>query len=260
LKGKGIIGGSSTTKLLPFKCDILKDDANGTNVCNETKLASDGVRVILGPDIISSQLIPGVPLGQFFNVNALGDKVKTVYLPNGDRGLRGLKNPISELSNQQVLLFTNGALSGCMCVVAKDNKNLYMFHVGKHGNDTSPWSTNTDGARMVLENAEKLVGATSVVSKQVSGIQDLVDFCSENFNQTVVLYCGHGEKYKSRKNVELFDYNIPQKGNPLRVGNSVTLVSNVEGRTKISTLCDDMVIDPNSCNTTSVLNKIVSFM
>ncbi|ENO8417896.1 cytotoxin [Vibrio mimicus] len=259
LKGKGVIGGESTTKQLPFKCDIVKYDKNGFKSALGTDQAQYGVNVITGKDITSAQLIPGTPLGQFYNTNSFSGEVSVVYIPNGDRGLTAVKVPLSDIEKNQKILVSSGALSGCTSVTAMDKNNLYVFHVGKSGNDTSPWKTNKDGAAMVKQCAEKLSGASSQNSGAVSELQSLVDYCSKTFKQTAIQYCGHGEKIKSPKNVNVFDYNTPQKNKPFRVGNHVTLISNSNGKLNISTLCDDMWIDSKRYNTQSIGNKVVKF-
>ncbi|MQD07247.1 cytotoxin, partial [Vibrio parahaemolyticus] len=64
-------------------------------------------------------------------------------------------------------------------------------------------------------------------------------------------------QYSGRKNIHLFDYNTPQKNNPLRVGNNLILVSHSDnGSLSISTLCDDMIINSKTCETNSVNSKL----
>ncbi|ENM5780077.1 cytotoxin [Vibrio mimicus] len=257
LKGKGVVGGESTTTQLPFTCDIVKYDKNGFKSSSGIDQAQHGVQVITGKNITSAQLIPGTPLGQYYNTNSFSDTVSVVYIPNGDRGLAALKVPLSDLEKNNTILISSGALSGCTSITARDKKNLYVFHVGKSGNDTSPWKTNKDGAAMVQQCAEKMSGVRSQSSGKNSDLQSLVDFCSRAFQHTVVQYCGHGEKLHTPKNVSLFDYNTPQKNKPFRVGNHLTLISHSNDKFKISTLCDDMWIDKKKCNTQSIDNKVV---
>ncbi|EIE7520490.1 cytotoxin [Vibrio parahaemolyticus] len=257
LKGKGVIGGESKTTQLPFICDVVKYDKNGFKSASETDQAQYGVKVITGKNITSAQLIPGTPLGQFYNTNSFSDDLCVVYIPNGDRGLTAFKVPLSDIKQDKSILVSSGALSGCTSVTARDNQYIYVFHVGKNGNDTSPWKTNKDGAAMVQQCAEKLSGVKSQSSGKNSELQSLVNFCSKAFKNTAIQYCGHGEKIKTPKNVSLFDYNSPQKNTPFRVGNHLTLISNSNGRVNISTLCDDMSINKTKCNTQSIESKVV---
>lgn len=257
LKGKGVVGGESTTTQLPFTCDIVKYDKNGFKSSSGIDQAQHGVQVITGKNITSAQLIPGTPLGQFYNTNSFSDKVSVVHIPNGDRGLVALKVPLSDIDKNKNVLISSGALSGCTSVTARDNNNLYVFHVGKNGNDTSPWKTNKDGVLMVRQCAEKMSGVSSQSSGAVSELQSLVNYCSKAFKQTAIQYCGHGEKIQTPKNVNIFDYNTPQKNKPFRVGNHLTLISHSNDKFKISTLCDDMWIDKKKCNTQSIDNKVV---
>ncbi|EGQ7900808.1 cytotoxin [Vibrio parahaemolyticus] len=260
LKGKGIIGGESTTTQLPFKCDIVKYDKNGFKSASGINQAQFGIQVITGKEITSAQLIPGTPLGQFYNTNSFSDQVSVVYIPNGERGLTALKVPLSDIEKNKNILVSSGALSGCTSVTAMDKNNLYVFHVGKSGNDTSTWKTNKDGAAMVKQCAEKMSGVSSQSSGVVSELQSLVNYCSKAFEQATIQFCGHGEKIKNPKNVNVFDYNKPQKNKPFRVGNHVTLISNSNGNLHISTLCDDMWIDNKRYNTQSIDNKVVKFV
>lgn len=101
LKGKGIVGGESKTKQLPFTCDIVKYDKNGFKSALGTDQAQYGVNVIAGKDITSAQLIPGIPLGQFYNTNLFGDNLSVVHVPNGDRGITAIKVPLSDIKNNQ---------------------------------------------------------------------------------------------------------------------------------------------------------------
>ncbi|EKC5523701.1 TPA: cytotoxic necrotizing factor Rho-activating domain-containing protein [Vibrio parahaemolyticus] len=257
LKGKGIVGGESTTKQLPFTCDIVKYDKNGFESALGTDQAKYGVKVITGKNIASAQLIPGTPFGQFYNTNSFSENLSVVYIPNGDRGLTALKAPLSDIKKNQQILVSSGALSGCASVTARDNKNIYIFHVGKSGNDTSPWKTNKDGAAMVQRCAEKLSGVRSQSTEKSSELQSLVDFCSKAFKSTAIQYCGHGEKVKAPKNVSLFDYNAPKKNKPFRVGNHLTLISNSNGKVNISTLCDDMSINKTKYSTESLESTVV---
>ncbi|EGR4218164.1 cytotoxin [Vibrio cholerae] len=257
LKGKGIVGGESTTKQLPFTCDIIKYDKNGFKSALATDQAQYGVNVITGKNIASAQLIPGTPLGQFYNTNSFSENLSVVHVPNGDRGITALKVPLSDIKKNQKILVSSGALSGCTSVTARDKNNMYVFHVGKSGNDTSPWKTNKDGAAMVQQCAEKLSGVRTQSTGKCSELQSLVNFCSKAFEQTTIQYCGHGEKVKAPKNVSLFDYNSPQNKIPFRVGNHLTLISNLNGKVYISTLCDDMSINKTRCSTESLESKVV---
>ncbi|WP_188014099.1 cytotoxic necrotizing factor Rho-activating domain-containing protein [Photobacterium damselae] len=254
LKGKGIIGVKNGNTQLPFKCTIINDDKKGMIINQDTNIATNGIKVISGDAIQSAQLIPGTPLGQFYNKRVLDNTVTVVTVPNGQRGVNGIKIPLSNISTDKKVLFSNGALSGCLVFTAIDNNNLYIFHVGKDGNDTSPWKTNIDGANLILKHIEKLLDQK--VESPNQGIQDLIDFCSKNLKHTIIQYCGHGETYINKKNIDLFDYNTPQKNNPLRIGNNLTLINpSVDGKLQISTLCDDMSINANTCETSSVLSK-----
>ncbi|WP_281961612.1 cytotoxic necrotizing factor Rho-activating domain-containing protein [Vibrio parahaemolyticus] len=257
LKGKGIVGGDSKTKQLPFTCDIIKLDKKGFKSALGTDLAQYGVNVITGKDIKSAQLIPGTPLGQFYNTNSFSDNLSVVHVPNGDRGVTALKVSLSDIKKNQKILVSSGALSGCTSVTARDNNSMYVFHVGKSGNDTSPWKTNKDGAAMVQQCAEKLSGVRSQSTGKSSDLQSLVNFCSKAFLQTTIQYCGHGEKVKAPKNVSIFDYNSPQKKTHFRVGNHLTLISNSNGKVNISTLCDDMSINKTRCSTESIGSRVV---
>ncbi|EGQ8304597.1 cytotoxin [Vibrio parahaemolyticus] len=259
LKGKGIVGGESTTKQLPFTCDIVRYDKNGFRSASGTDQAQYGVNVITGKNITSAQLIPGTPLGQFYNTNSFSDNLSVVHVPNGDRGITALKIPLSDIKKNQKILVSSGALSGCTSVTAKDSYNMYVFHVGKSGNDTSSWKTNKDGAAMVQQCAEKLSGVRSQNTGECSELQSLVNFCSQAFVQTAIQYCGHGEKVKAPKNVSLFNYNLPRKNTPFRVGNHVTLISNSNDKLHMSTLCDDMSINKKRCSTESLESKVVKF-
>ncbi|EJG1803650.1 TPA: cytotoxic necrotizing factor Rho-activating domain-containing protein [Vibrio parahaemolyticus] len=256
LKGKGIIGVKGGDNKLPFKCTIIHDDKNGAYISQGTNLATNGIKSIAGDSVRAAQLIPGTPLGQFYNSAPLDGSFNVVHLPNGQRGVNGLKVPLSEFSSEKNFLFSNGALSGCMTCTAIDKDNLYIFHVGKDGNDTSPWKTNVDGSRLIQKNMKMLLSQN--YDSLNNGIQGLIDYCSKNFDKAIIQYCGHGEQYSGPKNIHLFDYNTPQKNNPLRVGNSLTLVSHSDdGSLKISTLCDDMIINSKTCETNSVVSKLV---
>ncbi|ODY17325.1 cytotoxin [Vibrio parahaemolyticus] len=256
LKGKGIIGAKGGDNKLPFQCTIINDDKNGVYISHGTNSATNGIRSMVGDSVRAAQLIPGTPLGQFFNSAPLDGSFNVVHLPNGQRGVNGLVVPLSAFSSEKKFLFSNGALSGCMTCTAIDKQNLYIFHVGKDGNDTSPWKTNVDGSRLIQKNMKMLLGQNS--DSLNNGIQGLIDYCSKNVDQAVIQYCGHGEQYIGLKNVHLFDYNTPQKSNPLRVGNSLTLVSYSDnGSLNVSTLCDDMIINPKTCETNSVNSKLV---
>ncbi|HCE2735448.1 TPA: T3SS2 effector GTPase-activating deamidase VopC [Vibrio parahaemolyticus] len=256
LKGKGIIGMKGGDNKLPFKCTIVNDDKNGAHLSQGTNLATNGIKSMAGDSVRAAQLIPGTPLGQFYNSAPLDDSFNVVHLPNGQRGVNGLKIPLSEFYSEKNFLFSNGALSGCMTCTAIDKNNLYIFHVGKDGNDTSPWKTNVDGSSLIQKNMKMLLGQNS--DSLNNGIQGLIDYCSKNFDKAIIQYCGHGEQYSGRKNIHLFDYNTPQKNNPLRVGNNLTLISHSDnGSLSISTLCDDMIINSKTCETNSVNSKLV---
>ncbi|MCD1245973.1 cytotoxic necrotizing factor Rho-activating domain-containing protein [Vibrio cholerae] len=257
LKGKGVINGESTSKQLPFTCDVVRYDKNGFKSSSCINQSQDGVQVITGDHIRSAQLIPGTPLGQFYNTNAFSENVNVVYIPNGDRGLTALKIPLSEIEKNKNILISFGALSGCTSVTAIDSDCLYVFHVGKKSNDSSSWKTNQDGAEMVRKCAENLSGVSSQSCKSFSELQSLVNYCSNAFSKTAIQYCGHGEKIKTPQNVITFDYNTPQKSNPIRVGSNLTLINNFNGKINISTLCDDMTIDKNRYDTKSIDHKVV---
>ncbi|KOY30317.1 cytotoxin [Vibrio parahaemolyticus] len=259
LKGKGIVGGESKTKQLPFICDIIKYDKNGFKSALGTDQAQYGVNVITGKDITSAQLIPGSPLGQFYNTNSFSDNLSVVHVPNGDRGITAVKIPLSNIKKNQKILISSGALSGCTSVTARDNNNMYVFHVGKSGNDTSPWKTNKEGAAMVQQCAEKLLGVRAQSTGKSSELQSLVNLCSKAFVQTTIQYCGHGEKVKAPKNVSIFDYNSPQKKTHFRVGNHLTLISNSNGNVHMSTLCDDMSINKEKYSTESLDSRVVKY-
>lgn len=258
LKGKGIIGAKNGNNQLPFKCTVINDDKNGRIINQDTNIVTNGITVTSGDSIQSAQLIPGTPLGQHYNKMVFDKNVLVIHIPNGQRGLNGLKISLSDIPENQKVLLSNGALSGCLvCTAIDENKNFYIFHVGKDGNDTSPWKTNIDGAQLLLQHMEKLLNKKAESTNQ--GIQDLIDFCSKNLTSSAIQYCGHGEKYKPQKSIELFDYNTPQKNNPLRIGNNLTLInSSLNGRCQISTLCDDMRINSKSCETSSINSKYVT--
>lgn len=259
LKGKGIIHGDSTSKQLPFTCDIVRYDKNGFKSSSGIDQSQYGVQVITGDHITSAQLIPGTPLGQFYNTNSFSENVNVVYIPNGDRGLTALKIPLSDIEKNKNVIISCGALSGCTSVTAVDRNSLYVFHVGKKSNDSSSWKTNQDGAEMVRKCAENLSGSgvSSKSCESLSELQSLVNYCSNTFIKTVIQYCGHGERIKTPQNVNTFDYNTPQKNKPFRVGNHLTLINNFNNKINVSTLCDDMWIDKKTYDTKSIDHKVV---
>lgn len=258
LAGKGIMSSNENAKTLSFSCDVIRNDSKSQKIAKNTTNLETGMKRFSGDQVKASELIPGTPLGQYYNEQRFSPETQIVYYPNGDKGLTGFVIPLKELEKTPQALFYTGALSGCLSVVGQDGKNMYLFHAGKDGNDSSSWSTNKEGARCVAQTVEQLVGKSG--AENVHSIQDLVNFCAQHFKQSVVQYCGHGERLVVPKNVTSFDYNTPQKGNPLRVGNCVTSVAQVNGKLQINVLSDDMKIDSTNCQTQSLVSKITQLV
>lgn len=57
-----------------------------------------------GDSVRAAQLIPGTPLGQFYNSAPLDDSFNVVHLPNGQRGVNGLKIPLSEFYSEKIFI------------------------------------------------------------------------------------------------------------------------------------------------------------
>lgn len=259
LIGKGIVDGKVINDKLPVMCDYVRIDKESDCLNNNQINKVDGINSYNGNCTKSSEIIPGTPMGNYYNKQTFGSNLKVMQLDNGNCGTVGFRFDITQIKANEPLLIHGGALSGCTMVYGVKDNYFYAFHSGRPGNDTSAWQTKTDGSKTIIDSHKKLTNSGSQV-EGYTDIQVLADYLSDNFDFSMMTFCGHGESINTSKNVTSFDYNsasITVGDDKARVANSMAILTNDNGKIKISLLGDDLAIDKTSLTTESKTHVIM---
>lgn len=260
LIGKGIISNKTENDHFPVKYDYVRNDRE-TDVLNKgTSNINYGIKCYNGDKIKSAEIIPGTPIGNYYNKQVFNQNLKIIQLDNGNCGTIGLKFDITKLTPDMPLLIHSGELSGCTTVYGLKDNFFYAFHSGQPGNDKSVWETETDGSKSIIDSHKKMMGSTVNIDNHADN-KILSDYLSENFDSAMMAFCGHGESVISKSNVTSFDYNKSSnaiEGDKSRVANTMAMLINKDGKIKINMFSDDMTIDNKTLQTESVDMKVLN--
>ncbi|HBO24651.1 MAG TPA: hypothetical protein DD649_17455 [Providencia sp.] len=254
LIGKGIISTKVVDSKLPIECDYVRFDKESEQLTNNILDIAYGLEVYSGKNIQSAEIILGTPIGNYYNKQEFSDNLKCIQLDNGNCGTVGFRFNLSQLKPEQPLLIHSGELSGCTMVFGIKDEHFYALHSGQPGNNKSEWETEIDGSKSIIDSHKKMTGSSTKTDGQINN-QVLTDYLHENFEYSIMTFCGHGENVNSQKNVISFDYNKSStliSKNEVRVANAIVVLTNDNGVIKMSSLSDDIAIDKNSLKTKSL--------
>ncbi|CNL83525.1 cytotoxic necrotizing factor Rho-activating domain-containing protein [Yersinia proxima] len=256
LVGKGIIATGQSTENLPISINQVRFDSQAREVIQNSGKTSSGITYFTGSDIESSELIPGLPLGNYFNQQRFDNILKVLTISNGDRGTVGCQFDLTQIEEGAPLLMNTSQLSGCTVVYAIKDNTFFSYHTGKNGNDTSGWKTSSDGVSSIIDAHSALTTSQHSHSDSMPDNQTLVDFLANNFDFYALTYCGHGEKVESNPNVFDYNQNRTLDDDKVRVGNAMALITRENGHIKVQTLSDDMTVNKSDLTTQSLAHRI----
>lgn len=254
LIGKGIISMEAKNDKLPVTYDYVISDKKHEILSKNISNVNFGIECYNGDKIKSAEIIPGTPMGNYYNKQTFNRDLKIIQLDNGNCGTVGFRLDINQLTPDRPLLIHGGELSGCTMVYGLKDNYFYAFHSGQPGNDKSIWETEKDGSKSIIESHKKITGSTSDTDKEIDN-ETLSSYLHNNFDISMMAFCGHGETIDSKKNVLSFDYNKPSilvGENKSRVANAMAMLVNKGGVIEINMLSDDMTIDKKTLETDSM--------
>ncbi|XBS71656.1 cytotoxic necrotizing factor Rho-activating domain-containing protein [Acerihabitans sp. KWT182] len=261
LIGKGILSGKTLTDDLPFAYDYIISDNEHELLYKNISNKNDRIECYSGENTKSAEIIPGTPMGNYYNKQVFDANLKIIKLSNGNCGSVGFRFDINQLKLDKPLLIHGGALSGCTMVYGLKDNYFYAFHSGKEGNDASDWKTETEGSQSIIDSHKKLFD--SIYNKDMTTDNEiLADYLHNNFDVSMMAFCGHGEIVNNKENVIAFDYNkssFPVGEDKVRVANAMTMLINEKGVIKMKLLADDMTIDKYTLETESMASAISDF-
>ncbi|SFN55760.1 Rho-activating domain of cytotoxic necrotizing factor [Izhakiella capsodis] len=252
--GKGIISMEAKNDNLPVTYDYIISDKNHGILRENISSVNFGIECYNGDKIKSAEIIPGTPIGNYYNKQTFNHDLKIIQLDSGNCGTVGFRLDINQLTPDRPLLIHGGELSGCTMVYGLKDNYFYAFHSGQPGNDKSIWETKKDGSKSIIESHNKMTGSTSDTDKEID-IETLSSYLHDNFDICMMAFCGHGETIGSKKKVLSFDYNKPSilvGENKSRVANTMAMLVNKGGVIEINMLSDDMTIDKKTLETDSM--------
>ncbi|CRY01776.1 cytotoxic necrotizing factor [Yersinia enterocolitica] len=256
LVGKGIIATDKADQNLPTKMNLVRFNSQAQQRVQDTDKTFAGIICFSGVDTKSSELIPGSPLGNYFNQQRFDNNLKVLTIHNGNRGTLGCQFDLAQIEEGTALLINAGQLSGgTMAYAIKDNI-FFSYHAGKNGNDASEWETGSDGARSIIDAHNVLTSSPNPHSDAMANNQTLVDFLANNFDFYSLTYCGHGEKVVGNANV--FDYrqNKVTDNNKVQLGSAMALITRENDKVKVQTLSDNIMVNINGLTTQSLAHRI----
>ncbi|MBY0443584.1 MAG: hypothetical protein K2Q15_00035, partial [Burkholderiales bacterium] len=271
LVGCGIIAPSMDgIKAIPIQFDYIRHDQDISMPSSQPfSLASQEVKGLIntfdGAHMQAAELIPGTPLGNYFNQHQFGQELKILNMDNGQNGSVGIRINLSELPENTPLLISSGVLSGGTFIQAVKGDYLYAYNASTSKNNSSTWTTSIDGARSIIESHQKYGDTPKLEPANHVNNQTLVDFLSATCDFAVMTYCGHENKSDSMisqaaANISTFDYNASAKvDNHVQVGNAMALLIKQDGKIKIETLSDDMRINLSSRNIASANHQVSQY-
>lgn len=254
LIGKGIISREAKNDKFPVAYDYVRSDKECELLSKNISNVNYGIECYNGDKIKSAEIIAGTPMGNYYNKQTFNHDLKIIQLNNGNCGSIGFRLNINQLAPDKPLLIHGGGLSGCTMVYGLKDNYFYAFHSGKPGNDKSIWETEKDGSKSIIESHKKIIGSTPSADKQIDN-EMLSNYLHNNFDISMMAFCGHRENIDSKKNVLSFDYNKPStlvSENKSRVANAMAMLVNKGGVIEIDMLSDDMTIDQKTLETDSM--------
>ncbi|WP_172668225.1 cytotoxic necrotizing factor Rho-activating domain-containing protein [Yersinia enterocolitica] len=260
LVGKGIIATGKANQNLPTKMNLVRFDSQAQQRVQNTDKTPAGITCFSGGDTKSSELIPGLPLGNYFNQQRFDNNLKIITIDNGDRGTIGCQFDLAQIEEGTALLINAGELSGCTMAYAIKDDTFFSYHAGQHGNDASEWETGSDGARSIIDAHNILTSSQNPHSDAMVNNQTLVDFLADNFDFYSLTYCGHGEKVVGNTNVFDYNQNKVTDDNKVRLGSAMALITRENGKVKVQTLSDDMTVNKNDLTTQSLAHRMGEYI
>ncbi|WP_246169946.1 cytotoxic necrotizing factor Rho-activating domain-containing protein [Yersinia canariae] len=259
LVGKGVIAASKANTNLPMRINQVHFDSKAQQVVKNTAKPHPGITYFMGSATQSAELIPGLPLGNYFNQQHFDDNLKVLTVDNGDRGTIGCQFDLSQIEEGSTWLISAGELSGCTMAYAIKNNAFFIYHAGQNGNDTSEWETSSDGVRSIIDAHSALNASQNIQLDSMPNNQMLVNFLANNFDFYSLTYCGHGEQVEG--NPSVFDYNQNRTINDgeVRVGNAMALITKENGNVKVQILSDDMAVNKSDLTTQSLAHHISEY-
>ncbi|HDL6961780.1 TPA: hypothetical protein PXM28_001006 [Yersinia enterocolitica] len=256
LIGKGSIATNQSNANLPIRINQVRFDSQAQEVVQNTAKTSPGIIYFTGSDVKSSELIPGLPLGNYFNQQRFDSNLQILTIRNGDRGTLGCQFDLAQIEEGTALLINAGQLSGCTSAYAIKDDKFFIYHAGKNGNDASEWKTGSDGVSSIIDAHSALNASPNIQLDSTPDNQTLANFLANNFDFYSLTYCGHGEKVESNPNVFDYNQNRTLDDDKVRVGNAMALITRENGSIKVQTLSDDMTVNKSDLTTQSLAHRI----
>lgn len=256
LVGKGLVASRQLSEKMPITANYACFDRNTSKVIYDDQQANPGIRSFSGSGITSSELIPGLPLGNYYNKQIFSDNLKVMTVLNGDRGTIGCQFDLAQIEEGTALLINAGQLSGCTMAYGIKDNTFFSYHAGQDGNDTAEWKTSRDGIRSIIDTHNALSTNPKLEPGATPDTQMLVNFLESNFDFYALTYCGQGEKVESNPNIFDYNQNITIGDDKARVGNAMALITRQNGSIKVQTLSDDMTVNKSDLATQSLAHRI----
>lgn len=257
LIGKGIIDNNGSYDRLPFSISHVQNDAKRQEVCEESTASKPGLVYFTGKNITSAEILPGSPIGQYYHQTQFEDNLNVLEINNGDKGTFGISFDLNNVKEGEPLLICGGALSGCSVVFATKANKLFALHAGQHENEKAVWVTGKKGAESIAKSVALLTNEDPN-NIQCANNQELVNYLSSKFDQSVLVYCGDDIPLTSEHNVKYFDYDSTPENKDPRVGNALALVRKKQGKINVQVLGDDIAVDKNSFEARSLSSAVFS--
>lgn len=249
LIGKGVLAveGGAQASAPAGVVDCVRHDREGDKKGGDA-VSSDFIKYSHGSQAKAKELIPGTPIGNYYNKFQFGDTLRLIEIGNGLQGTVGVKFDTGALRDGDCCLFNSGALSGCTMVYALKAGMLYAYHAGTVKNGDGEWETATDGARSIVDAHRRLCGDQAPPDRPVGNNRELAAFLRDHFDHAMMVYSGKGETpdLADSGHVHHFDYNKTPLGQELAsVGNALALLKKTGDSLSLEFLGDSMRINHN---------------
>ncbi|ONC26336.1 hypothetical protein AQ914_04435 [Burkholderia pseudomallei] len=223
----------------------IRNDNDGIKTGGDA-CALDFIKLYRGNQAQAAELIPGTPIGNYYNKFQFGDRLRLIEIDNGRQGTVGMQFDTARMEDGDCYLFSAGALSGCTMIYALKGDMLYAYHAGTVKNGDDDWTTAIHGARSIYETHRLVAVDTVPDGSMVSNNSELVAFLQQNFDHAMMVYSGKGSPLTvgEREHVRCFDYSkMSLRHGIANAGSALALLKKEGGTVKIAFLGDNMEVD-----------------
>ncbi|WP_157659855.1 cytotoxic necrotizing factor Rho-activating domain-containing protein [Burkholderia ubonensis] len=255
LIGKGIVAcaGRANVDIPSAVEQCIRNDNEGVKTGGDAR-AEGFIEFFHGGQAKATELIPGTPIGNFYNKFKFGDRLQVFKIKNGLQGTVGMQFDTTRMEDGDCCLFSAGALSGCTVIYALKGDMLYAYHAGTKKNCDSDWETATDGASSIYNTHRMMTSDVGPDNSAPRNNSELAAFLDQHFDFSMMVYNGKGTPLPMGDSgrVFRFDYSKTSLEQGLaHAGNALALVKKEGDVIKIAMLGENMAID-DACRVQSL--------